>query len=390
MGLIQAYRMALKSIKNNKIRSFLTMLGVIIGVASVIASVAFAQGSTKNVTDSIQSLGTNLLTINITGRGSNIKVTLEDLNKVAEQTNGEIAAIAPQVSGSITAKAGTKSRTTNIIGTSPDYETIKDTHVQSGRFILPIDIDYRQRAAVVGSAVVKDIFDGADPLGQDIKINGYVFKVIGVLQETAGGEDSSSDDQIIIPISTAQRITSTSEIRNFTVMVKDPDKVDEVINILTSYLTSKLKDSSVFSITSSKQMLSTLNSVTDSMMIILAGIATISLIVGGIGIMNIMFVSVTERTKEIGIRKALGAKRKMILIQFLIEALMITGIGGLLGITSGLGIIRFVVSSYVPAVYSMEWIILSFGISIFIGVVFGMFPAFKAAKLSPIDALRFE
>jgi putative ABC transport system permease protein len=392
MGFLQAYKMAIKSIRNNKVRSFLTMLGVIIGVSSVITAVAFAQGSTKSVTDSISQLGTNLIQINIVGRNSNRNLSYDDLKKFSEENSKEIAAVAPQSTSNGTVKYLTKNTETSIIGTSPEYEIIKSVHVQSGRFILDMDVDYLQKVALVGTAVVNELFEGKNPIGQSIKINGQLFKVVGVLEERDGGQDQSQDDQIIIPITVAQRLMQSATIRNFSIQATSPETIDSAMEKLNALLYKVYKDEKTYRVFNQAETLSTLNDVTASMTAVLAGIAAISLIVGGIGIMNIMLVSVTERTREIGIRKAIGAKRKNILIQFLIEAVLVTGIGGAMGVLIGLSIIKFVIGglNIVPVVYSTTWIIISFGISLIVGVIFGMFPAYKAARLNPIEALRHE
>lgn len=392
MGFVQAYKMAIKSIRSNKGRSFLTMLGVIIGVASVISAVAFAQGSTKNITDSIQKLGTNLIQINITGRNSNRNMSYEDLKEFAEENQNIIKAVAPQSSTSVKIKYGTKNMDTTVIGTSPEYENIRNVHVTHGRFILNFDMDYRQNVALIGTAIVNELFDSKSPIGEKIKIRGQIFKVVGVLEERASGATRSDDDQIIIPITSSRMVTGTSAIRNFSVEATSPEKVKIAMESLETFLLKIYKNANTYRVFDQSQMLDTLNEVTGSMMIVLGGIAAISLVVGGIGIMNIMLVSVTERTREIGIRKAIGAKRKNILIQFIIEAAVVTGIGGILGILLGLSIIRFVIGGFniVPAVYSIPWTMISFGISLLVGVVFGLFPAYKAAKLNPIEALRSE
>lgn len=392
MGFFQAFKMAIKSIVGNKVRSFLTMLGVIIGVGSVITAVAFAQGSTKSITDSIEGLGSNLISINITGRNSNRNITYEQLQTYADENSDDISMIAPIVSNSMTLKAGTLSRTTTVIGTSEEYEYIKSKHVSSGRFIMSFDNDYKLKTAVIGTAVANDIFEGVNPVGQTMKINGEIFKVVGLLQETDASQDSGDDDQVIIPVTVAQRLSKTGSIKSFTVQAADTNKVDLAIEKLTTYLTQIYGDEDSFKVRNQAQILDTLNTVTDTLMIVLGGIAAISLVVGGIGIMNIMLVSVTERTREIGIRKAIGAKRKNIMIQFLIEAIMITGIGGILGILMGVGCIHFIIGGFniTTPVYSPFWMTLSFGISLGVGIIFGMFPAYKAARLNPIDALRFE
>lgn len=392
MGFIQAYKMAIKSIRSNKVRSFLTMLGVIIGVSSVIAAVGFAQGSTKSMTDTIESLGTNLIQVNIFGRNSNRKVTYDQIKEFAEENSAEIAAVAPTSSANGTVKYKTLNRETSIMGTSPDYSLIKSVKAQSGRFIVQNDVDNMQKVAVVGTAVINDIFEGADPLGQKMKINGQMFTVVGVLEEKDDGQDDGADDTVIIPITVAQRLFSTATIRNFSIQAASPDTVETAMKKLEAFLEKTYKDTDAFRVFNQAQMLESLDSVTGTMTAVLAGIAAISLIVGGIGIMNIMLVSVTERTREIGIRKAIGAKKKNILVQFLIEAIIVTGIGGILGVLIGVSIIHFIIGGLelVPEVYSIPWIIISFSISLIVGVVFGLFPAFKAASLNPIEALRAE
>jgi putative ABC transport system permease protein len=392
MGFLQAYKMALKSIVGNKVRSFLTMLGVIIGVSAVIAAVAFAQGATKKITDSIQGLGTNLIQITITGRNSNRNLTYEGLKEFADENSGGISYIAPQINSSATIKAGNKTRDTSLIGTSPEYEHIKSVHVQSGRYLLSFDMDYMQKVALIGTAVANDVFEGEDPIGKTMKINGQIFKVVGLLEEKADGQEQSDDDQVIIPVTVAQRLNRNSIIRSFSVQASSPEVVNSVMEELNVFLTKIYKDSNAFRVFNQAQMLSTLNDITGTMAVILGGIAAISLLVGGIGIMNIMLVSVTERTREIGIRKAIGAKRKNILVQFLIEAIMVTGTGGLMGVLIGVGIIKFIIGglNLTTPVYSPFWITLSFSISLVVGVLFGLFPAYKAARLHPIEALRFE
>jgi putative ABC transport system permease protein len=392
MGFFQAYKMAIKSIRSNKVRSFLTMLGVIIGVSSVIAAVGFAQGSTKSITDTISSMGTNLIQVNIMGRNSNRNVTYSQIKEFSEENSGDIAAVAPQSNSSATVKYGTNTRDTSVLGTSPDYQIIRSVGVQSGRFLIQNDLDNMQKVAVVGTAVVNDIFEGKDPLGEKIKINGQLFTVVGVLEEKDGGQDEGSDDIVIIPVSVSQRLFRSGTIRNFAIQATSPDTVESAMEKLEEFLTKTYKSSDAFRVFNQAEMLENLNSMTGTMTAVLAGIAAISLIVGGIGIMNIMLVSVTERTREIGIRKAIGAKRKNILVQFLIEAIILTGFGGVMGVAIGISIIHFIIGGFelVPEVYSIPWILLSFGISLGVGVTFGLFPAYKAASLNPIEALRSE
>lgn len=392
MNFMQIFKMAIKSITANKIRSFLTMLGVIIGVSSVIIAVGFAKGSTKNITDSLSTLGTNLININITGRGSNINLSYSQLQQFQQENSDVISTVAPQSSLSGKVKAGDKNRSTTILGTTSDYADINSVTVQSGRFLLSFDTDYNQKVAVVGTAVVNDIYGGSNPVGQTIKVLGQEFMVVGVLTETQNGTASTTDDRVIIPISAATKLNKDATIRSFSVKATSADTVNTAVDKLDTFLYKMYKNEDLYRVTNMANVLSTLSSITGTMTAVLAGIAAISLIVGGIGIMNIMLVSVTERTREIGIRKAIGAKKGNILTQFLIEALVITGIGGIVGILFACGVIHFIIGglNIVPEVYSLPWMLLAFGISLIIGIVFGMYPANKAANLNPIDALMYE
>jgi len=391
MGIWQAFRMAVKCIFSNKVRSFLTMLGVIIGVAAVITAVAFAQGSTKQITDNISQLGTELIQVTVVGRNSNRDLTWESIIEFADENSDVILAAAPQVTSSMTVKVGTESLSTTVRGTTYDYTLISNQGVSEGRYILDIDSDLRQKVAVIGSRIKNKLFPGEDALGKTIRMGNQLYKVVGVLEELEDGEESTEDDQVIVPLVTAQRLVRNSSIRNYVFLATSADVVDEAKKRITEFLTGIYGDENMFRVMNSAQMLETLNSVTQTMMIVLGGIAAISLLVGGIGIMNIMLVSVTERTKEIGIYKAIGAKRRNILAQFLIEALLVTGIGGIIGLAVGcVAIWGIGKAGLVPPVYSPAWMFLSFSISLVVGVIFGIFPANKAAKLNPIIALRHE
>lgn len=391
MNFLQSLRMALGSIFSNKGRSFLTMLGVIIGVAAVIAATGFAEGSTASITESIESLGSNQLTVTILGRDSNRDVDYDDFKNFADEYPDLISQMAPTVTGNSTIKYSTTSTDgTSVIGTSPDYADIDDMHVQDGRYILELDMEYRQKIAVLGTAVVNELFENSDPVGEIIKIDGTPFTVVGILEEKDGGQDGGEDDVIIIPVTTAQRIYKSATIRNFTVLIDDSERVDEAQTLIEEFLTDAYQSEDAFRVFNSAMILDTLSDVTQTMAIILGGIAIISLIVGGIGIMNIMLVSVTERTREIGIRKAIGARKSSIMTQFIIEALVLTGLGGIIGIVFGIGAIYLVISNWVPPVVAPTWAGLSFLFSLVIGLVFGFFPAYKAANLNPIEALRYE
>lgn len=386
-----AYKMALKSILNNKVRSALTMLGVIIGVAAVIAAVGFAQGCMQSVTNMVEGMGTNVVTAVIVDMSQSRVITTNDLESFA-QNSEYIASISPYIMVKGIVKSGTESKSATITGTNSSYITIGDVKMATGRFITENDLDNNMKVAVVGSAVTRKLFEDKNPLGETIKVNGVNFTIVGTLKEKMNGADGTDDDMVVIPVNVAQRTLKVKNVTMFMASAKDSDSVDLAMKQIKDYLYGIYKDDSKYMCFTQESILGLLGNISNIMMIILGSIATISLVVGGIGIMNIMLVSVSERTREIGIRKAIGAKKKDILVQFLIEALMLTGIGGIIGILFGMAIIKFVIGSFdlITPVYSVPWIIASFTISLAIGVIFGIFPAYKAAKLNPIEALRSE
>lgn len=392
MNLIQTFKMALKSMLDSKGRTVLTMLGVIIGVATFITLVALGNGTQKSIDDSIKSMGTNLITISITGRNSNRTVTYDQITKFADENSSDIEAIAPVVSGNVTLKNGDKTWSSNLEGSSPEYQTVRNVNVQKGRFVAQTDVDFRTNVAIVGTAVVSNLFsNGADPIEQSIKINGQIFKIVGVLEEKASGQNYSQDDKIIIPITVAQRLMKSAQIKNFYVQATTPDTVNNAMSKLQNLLLKVYKDDTAFRVQNQADLLSKVGSITGVMTTFLGFIAAISLFVGGIGIMNIMLVTVTERTREIGIRKAIGAKRRHILSQFLVESVVISCIGGIIGILFGIliGYLVSKVSTMTPYV-TLSSVLTSFSVSAIVGVFFGIYPANKASKLNPIEALRFE
>ena len=251
-------------------------------------------------------------------------------------------------------------------------------------------MEYRQKIAVIGTAVANELFGRTNPIGETIKLDGTPFTIVGVLEQKDGGQDGGDDDVIIIPVTTAQRVYRSATIRTFTVLVSESEKVAETQSLIEDFLFETYLSEDAYRVFNSAQILDTLEDITGTMALILGGIAVISLLVGGIGIMNIMLVSVTERTREIGIRKAIGARKSSILSQFIIEALVITGLGGLIGIAIGVGAIFLIISNFVPPVVDPIWMVMSFGFSLLIGLLFGIFPAYKAANLNPIEALRYE
>lgn len=389
MSFFLSLKMAVKSILSNKLRTFLTMLGIIIGVAAVITAVGFAEGSTKSITSDLESsIQTNVLTVRLMGRITS-DVKYEDVAEKLDELSG-IDAYSPIVNGNVSIKNDSNTNvTTSYIGTDNNYSVVQDTTISEGRFLTSFDIDGSLNVAVIGSYISNELFPNNDAVGSYISMSGQKFKVVGILTQVDGGEESSKDDLIIIPYTVAQRLGRAGSINTIYVKVTNSDDVELVQNFIEKELYSLYKDEDYYNVTSQEAMLETLSSVTGTLSIVLGGIAAISLIVGGIGIMNIMIVSVTERTREIGIRKAIGAKKNNILMQFLIEGLILTGLGGVLGIILGCIAITIIGKlGLVPAVYSIKWILIAFFVSLLTGIIFGLFPAYKAAKLDPIVALR--
>jgi putative ABC transport system permease protein len=400
--IFQSIRMAFKSIFGNKMRSLLTMLGVIIGVIAVVVLISIAQGTTSSVTSSIESLGTNLLTVNIRSYRNN-PITVEDLTDLANSNPEYIGDIAPIISESVTAKAGDITYSDGTVeATIPGYDKIRNLTVEYGRFLTQPDLDNRSYIAVIGTDVADELFGTRNVVGEEIRINGYKFSIVGVLAEKGTTSTGSSDSRIIIPFTLGQRLFFSTSIRTFYVSAKSSDTVSVAQSIVENYLdgiyntsltTSQTGEitNSAYNVFNQSDMLSTISDTTATLTLMLGGIASISLLVGGIGIMNIMLVSVSERTREIGIRKAIGASRGAILIQFLIEALVVSGLGGIIGLFLAMGLI-VVLAQALSTSMAMSPVVaeLAIGFSLLIGVVFGMYPANKASKLTPIEALRYE
>ncbi len=390
MRISKLIRISLASVWSNKMRSFLTMLGIIIGISSVSILVGIGEGTKKQVTEQIESLGTNLITVSITGNRTKA-ITNEELEEL--KTKPGIKEIAPALSqGNINVKAGTTSKTTTLEASTANYADIRKLTVASGRFINDNDDENRYKVAVIGSETATNLFSTTNVVGQTMYISGIEFKIIGVLESQGTSATGSSDDRIIIPLQTAQRLLQTTTVKTFYAEATDKDSVSEAISYLTLFLNKKYNNNSdSYRIMDQTSLLETASSTTSSLTTMLGGIAAISLVVGGIGIMNIMLVSVIERTREIGIRKAIGAKRGIILTQFLIEAATISTLGGIFGVLVGfLG--AYVAQNFfnLSVSISNNIVIGAFIFSFLVGVVFGIYPANKASKLNPIDALRFE
>lgn len=391
MSIFQGFRLAFKSIIANKMRSILTMLGMIIGVGSVIIIVGLMEGVTNYIVDSFADMGINMITVNASSTGTR-HISEDDMFQFVEDNSNIFEGVTPLVTSSFTVKNGTSSIDSEAItGTAETYADINHLTLSSGRYITYADVVNRKSVCVVGTYVISELFENNNVMGQTIKINGENFTIVGIIEETEDGEEGSADDCVYVPYSKLARMSYTGTITNYTFATYGSDYVEEGETLLDDFLYEKLLDEDLYKITSMTSLLSTIDSMTDMLAAVLGGIAGISLVVAGIGIMNIMLVSVTERTQEIGIRKSLGAKRRDILCQFIIEAGSISALGGTIGIILGSSLVIYIGKLVgVNAAPTLSSIILSFSISVGIGLIFGYMPAKKAARLNPIDALRSD
>ncbi|MBI5833705.1 MAG: ABC transporter permease [Armatimonadetes bacterium] len=403
MNPLEALRIAFSALSANKMRAALTTLGVVIGVAAVIAMTALGQGAAKDVQARLNKLGSNLIFVApgqagrgpiFMGFGSADTLSLENAEKLRRSMPELIAGVEAEVSSSEQVKFGTYSSNYRIVGTYSDYSFVRNPDIADGRFFSRLDEEAARRVCVVGSNVARDVIKSGRAVGKRIKIKGIPFEVVGALAETGGF--GRQDDQVFIPLRTfVQRINFRRYASNIGVSARDGKSFEEVQAGIRRFLRRehKLRPSQKddFSIASQTDIASTLNDTNRIFTMLLAGIAAISLVVGGIGIMNIMLVTVTERTREIGIRKALGARKRDIQLQFLIESCVLSILGGLLGVAMGLGTAHLMQTKMGLTVdVKMQSVVLSFGCAAAIGIFFGFYPASRAAALDPIQALRYE
>jgi len=406
MNLYEGLKIAWRGLLANKVRSALTMLGIIIGVGAVVAMISIGAGANKSVTGRIQGLGSNLLTV-IAGSGAGSggarqaagtsnSLTLDDAKAIEKNVSALVKNVSPEYNSQSQVIYLNQNVNTQINGVTEKYQAVHNFKAKYGSFISNGDVNTQSRVAVLGQEVVNNLFNGTNPIGKNIKIKNIPFKVIGVMEYKGGSGFQNPDDVIFIPLTTAQkRVFGGDSLRSISLEVSEKSLMTTASSQVTNLLLNRHKitdaDAADFQIFNQADLLSTLNTVTNTLTLLLGGIAGISLLVGGIGIMNIMLVSVTERTREIGLRKAVGAKRRDILVQFLIEAIVLSLIGGGLGLVLGISGSKIIASiAGWPTVVSLNSIGLAFFFSAGIGIIFGVFPARRASRLNPIDALRYE
>jgi putative ABC transport system permease protein len=407
MNFLIALRVALRSLMRNKVRSFLTMLGIIIGIAAVITVVAVGEGATVMIKDQIQTMGNNLVMVFPGsaskghfhfGMGSSATLTAQDADAILKEST-YVKAVTPIIRSGAQIVYKDKNWSTSVWGTSPSYTEIRSWDLEEGNFFIDTDIRSATRVCVIGKTLSKELFENDEPIGQVIRVKNMPFKVIGVLKKKGSGTwGQDQDDILLMPWTTVRRViqnSTFSDVNQLMISLNSMKTFDEAKKEITAilrerhHLSPNAEDD--FSITDMAEITQMITSTTQIMTLLLAMIASISLIVGGIGIMNIMLVSVTERTKEIGLRMAVGAKERDILLQFLVEAIVLSGIGGVLGIILGSTAAQIIstVSSW-SVVISIGAVAIAFAFSAVVGVFFGFYPAWRASRLNPIEALRYE
>ena len=390
--ILQSVKMAWKAVLSNKMRSFLTMLGIIIGVMSLVVLVSLAGGTTDSVNAQIASMGSNLLTVSIQDDKGN-PMKLDDVEALTE--NDEIAEAAPVAASSVTASSTYSEETANIYGTTGSYAEIQGLELYSGRFLKKTDIENHTNVVVINAGLATQVMGRMNIVGENISLDGVDYQIIGVLKADENDSTTTENYEAYIPYTSLVRLASdvSSEVTSFCVSATSEESLDEAENVITQAMMQRFsQDEDAFIVMNQSTVMETMASVNQTLQLMLGGIAGISLFVDGIGIMNIMLVSVTERTREIGIRKAIGANRSAIMLQFLIEAMMLSLMGCFLGIVLSWTVLQ-VISAINSAdmIYTMSGGVVGIAIafSVLIGIVFGLYPANKAAKKKPVDALRF-
>jgi putative ABC transport system permease protein len=401
MNFIEYARVALESLKANRLRSALTMLGVIIGVAAVILLVSLGEGTKNYVEEQFAGLGSNILIVTpgkIETRGgppvigaAKHKLTLSD-SRILEKKGYLFGGVAPVVFGTAEVRYGSRSRNVPVLGVTPSFSPVRNLHVEIGSFVTESDVEAKRRVCILGRTVKRELFGNANALGQILKVSGGRFRVVGIMERKGVSLGIDLDDIVFVPVRTAQDLFDTDALLEIILSVRNKNDIESAKELAKSLLFKNHNRHEDFTITNQAAMLSSLYTILDTMTYVLGGIATISLLVGGIGIMNIMLVTVKERTNEIGIRKAVGARDRDILVQFLLESTALSSSGGIAGMLVGvLGAygIRLLVPKLPVEVPSWA-IVLAFTFSVFVGIFFGVYPARKAAALHPIEALRYE
>ena len=386
MKFYSILKTAINSIVHNKLRSLLTILGLVIGIASVIILVGIGNGASTNVEEQVQSLGSDILTASVTSEDRSF--SYEQMEDIEELENVESVAPYKSINAQVTRNTSSVSQS-SIMAVTDSYLTVSNTKLNEGRNISVIDIENQSKVCILGSEIISSLFSLTDPIGETIKINGDNYTVIGVLQEQGTSMGNNIDNLVLIPFSSAKHLGEDTSINELYIKVENEDNINFTINEIENYIRQSLEISSdYYSVSSQDSVLDTMGNVNNTLSLLLAGIASISLIVGGIGVMNVMLVSVTERTQEIGIRKSFGARKTDILLQFLVEALVLSVLGGIIGVVIGLLIGNFAENFDFTFSPNIGITIIAFLSSAIIGIIFGIFPAYRASKLNPIDALR--
>ena len=378
-------KLAVRSTLANKMRSFLTMLGIIIGVVSVVMLMSIAESTTSSITDAISSMGSDLLTVMVTD--DDVKLKSDDYMELTQYD--AIKGVAPYLAVNGTARSGSEYVSASGIGVTAEYQEIADLALQAGRGIQPTDLEWRTNVAVIGTEIAEELFESYDVIGKTFQMSNRTFTVVGLLEESGTDFTGSLDARVLIPLTTAQRISDSASVSTCYVQAASSNDIALAQSMTEAFLYAKTGDEDAYSVLNMSALLDTLDSVMSKVSLMLGGIAAISLLVGWIGIMNIMLVSVAERTREIGIRKAIGARRADIMSQFLIEACTLSILGGLIGLgVSALGLRAFGLIANLNV--RLEWsaAVGALLFCVLIGVIFGSYPASKASRMTPIDALQ--